>query len=242
MKPHEWFVEHRLEYATRTMDAEDISTFEAHLAQCEECRRESARIEADFAWLPMGLAPVAPRPGFQRRVIERVLEGRSARRSRWIIPAGLAASALLAAGGWYAGQSRTGALQRDLEGQRALVAALQDTLSVMRQAGRVLQANVEVGDTRGGLLIFADEVTHRWNVVIHGLPPAAPGLRYQFWFICGDGMVRGAEVPMDVRRPTIFTTGMPPSCPAVKGAALTVEPLADGQGPPTGKALVHLML
>ncbi|MBA3317563.1 MAG: anti-sigma factor [Gemmatimonadales bacterium] len=242
MTPHEWFIEHRLDYATRTLDGEDNRTFEAHLPQCAECRHEIALTETDLAWLPMGLAPVAPRPGFRRRVIEHVLEGGRARRARWMVPVGLAASAALVASGWYAGQSRADTLRRALEGQGAMVAALRDTLSVMRQAGRVLQASVDVGEARGGLLIFADEVTHRWNVVIHGLPPAPAGLGYQFWFICDDGMVRGAEVAVDIHRPTMFTTGMPSSCPTVKGAALTVEPLVGNHGPPRGKALVHLML
>ena len=124
------------------------------------------------------------------------------------------------------------------------MAALQDTLSIMRQAGRILQANLEVGNARGGLLIFADETTHRWNVVIHGLPPAPAGFRYQFWFICENNMVRGTAVAGDTLRPTIFATDMPQpqSCPTVKGAALTEEPMEDAHGPPRGKSLAHLML
>lgn len=244
MRPHEWFVEHRLDYAAGALDEGDAKTFEAHLRGCEECRRELEEIESDLKWLPMALAPAAPRPGFRRRIIERVLEGRDRRRQRWLYPAALAASLVLVAGGWYLGGARAGTLQQELEGQRAVVAALEDTLSIMRQAGRILQANFEVGDTHGGLLIFADEVTHRWNVVIHGLPPAPSGYAYQFWFICQDSMVRGTEVAADPVRPTMFTTGMPQpqSCPAVKGAALTQEPVSDGQGPPRGKSLAHLML
>jgi Anti-sigma-K factor rskA len=162
----------------------------------------------------------------------------------WALPTALAASLLLAVGGWYLGGARSRALQRELEAQRAAVAALQDTLSIMRKAGRILQATFEDGRTSGGVLIFADEVTHRWNVVIHGLPPAPRGYQYQFWFICDDGMVRGAEVAAETKRPTMFTTDMPQpeSCPEVKGAALTEEPVADGQGPPRGKSLAHLML
>jgi hypothetical protein len=244
MMPHEWFIEHRLDYATRTLDPEDAKRFEAHLDGCEECRREIARIEQDLSWLPMGLPPIEPRPGFRRRVIEHVLESRSARSPRWLLPAALAASVFLFTAGWYLGWFRVGSLQRELEDQRAVVAALKDTLSIMRQAGRVLQANVEIGHTRGGVLIFADEVTHRWNVVIHGLPPAAAGYRYQFWFVCADSMVRGVEVAADTLRPTMFTTGMPEqqTCPIVKGAALTEESVADAQGPPRGKSLAHLML
>jgi hypothetical protein len=244
MTTHEWFVEHRLEYATRALDPEEAKTFETHLGGCAECRAEVARMESELQWLPMGLPPAAIPPGFRRRAIERVLGRRSARRPMWQVPAALAASVLLVAGGWYLGQSRDRGLRREIESQQALVAALRDTLSIMRQAGRVLQADVEMGDSRGGVLIFADEVTHRWNVVVHGLPPAPEGYRYQFWFICEDGMVRGTEVAVDRTRPTMFTTGMPQpqSCPAVKGAALTEEPVAHGEGPPRGKSLAHLML
>jgi hypothetical protein len=247
MRPHEWFVEHRIDYATRTLDPDEAGAFQAHLGGCEECRREVAGIEADLRWLPMGLPPAEPRPGFRRRVLREVLERERRPVPRWLVPAALAASVLLAVGGWMAGRSEAGALREELERREAAVAALQDTLSITRRADRVLQADVQVRDTRGGLLIFADEATHRWNVVIHGLPPAAAGHRYQFWFICkdsGERMVRGAQVVADSLKPTMFTTGMPEprSCPAVMGAALTEEPMADDTGPPRGKALAHLML
>jgi anti-sigma-K factor RskA len=245
--PHEWFVEHRLEYATRTLDAEHVTTFERHLPGCEECHREIARIEADLHWLPMGLPPAAPNSGLNRRIVEHVLRGSPARRAPWRRPAAIAAAALLALGGWYLGQSRTEALRQELEERSAAVAALQDTLSIMRQANRILQANVNVDGSKGSLFIFADEATHRWNVVIHGLPPAPEGRRYQFWFICAestDRMVRGTEVSVDTHRPTIFATDMPKpqTCRSVIGAALTEEPATSGQGPPRGRELVELML
>ncbi len=243
--PHEWFVENRLEYATRTLEPEDERTFEAHLAGCEECQVEIARIESDLRWLPAAPSPVAPRPGFTHRASERVL-GRRPRRGtpRWLVPAALAASVLLVVAGWLANQARVGRLEQELASQRAAISALMDTLSITRGAGRVLQASVDVNGTHGGVLIFADETTHRWNVVVHGLPPAPAGYRYQFWFICDGGMVRGNEVQASTSRPTMFTTGMPQpqACPDVKGAALTEEPAAEDQGPPRGKSLAHLML
>jgi hypothetical protein len=245
MNPHDWFAEHAVEYATRTLDLEGARAFEAHLVQCDACRREVATVERELGWLPMAVAPATPRPGARERIVAGVLgKQRSARRVSWALPTALAASLLLAVGGWYLGGTRSRALARELEAQRAAIAALQDTLSIMRKAGRILQATFEDGRTSGGVLIFADEVSHRWNVVIHGLPPAPRGYRYQFWFICDDGMVRGTEVAADTGRPTMFTTGMPQpeSCPEVKGAALTEEPVADGQGPPRGKSLAHLML
>jgi anti-sigma-K factor RskA len=245
--PHEWFVEHRLEYATRTLDAEQVTTFERHLPGCEECSLEIARIEADLAWLPMGQPPAVPSPGLNRRIVEHVLQGSRPRRAAWRLPAAIAAGALLVVGGWYLGQSRTEALRRELQERRAAVAALQDTLSIMRQANRILQATVDVDGSKGSLFIFADEATHRWNVVIQGLPPAPEGRRYQFWFICAesaDRMVRGTVVPASTQRPTIFATDMPDAqaCRSVIGAALTEEPATGGQGPPRGRELVELML
>lgn len=242
MKSHEWFVEHRADYATGVLDSDDGATFEAHLPHCEECRREVSRIEAELAWLPMGLAPVAPRPGFRRRVIQNVLDNRSSRGRNWIAAAALAASILIALGGWYAGGQRARGVEAQLVGQQARLAALEDTVSIMRGAGRVLQASVQMGAQRGGLVIFADETTHRWNVVVHGLPPAPAGARYQFWFIAAEGMVRGAEVQVQPARPVIFTTGMPKTGGAVMGAALTIEPLGATHGPPQGRQLAHLML
>jgi anti-sigma-K factor RskA len=242
MTPHEWFVEHRVDYATRTLDPDDERTFATHLDRCEECRADVARIEAELAWLPMAVPPAPPRPGLRRRIVQHVLEGGARRTPRWAVPAAIAAALLLAAGGWLAGRSGTSALETALAQRSARVAALEDTLSVIRQAGRVLQAQVEMGEARGGLVIFADETTHRWNVVVHGLPPAPAGGRYQFWFICADGMVRGAEVRMDRGGSMMFTTGMPETGGKVMGAALTVEPMDNGDGPPRGKSLAHLML
>jgi len=242
MMPHEWFIEHRIEYVAGTLEADDAGTFEAHLAQCGECRADVARIEADLAWLPMGAPPVPPRPGLRRRIVQHALEGPRRRTPRWVAPAAVAASLLLAAGVWLGARADAQQARSTLAVERARVMALEDTLSVIRQAGRVLYADLEMGAARGGLVIFADATTHRWSVVVHGLPPAPAGERYQFWFITEDGMVRGAEVPPSERRPMMFTTGMPERGGEVRGAALTVEPAGSADGPPRGKQLAHLML
>jgi anti-sigma-K factor RskA len=242
MKPHEWFVEQRIDYAAGALDAADARTFEAHLKQCDECRGELARLEGELAWLPMGAPPVAPRPGLRRRIVEHALHGPRARPGRWLVPAAIAASVLLASAFWVTGRRDASALESRLAVEQARVAALEDTLSVIRQAGRVLYADVEAGGARGSLVIFADEVTHRWSVVVQGLPPAPAGARYQFWFICADGMVRGTEVPASQERPMMFTTGMPETGGEVMGAALTVEPEDSAGGPPRGRSLAHLML
>jgi hypothetical protein len=95
---------------------------------------------------------------------------------------------------------------------------------------------------QGGLMIFADVRTHRWNVVVHGLPPAAPGEVYQFWFICANGMVRSVEVHPSEAVPAFVTLGMPSMGGEVKGAALSVEQQGEQSPEPKGKMLVHLIL
>lgn len=241
MSSHDWFVEHRVDYATGTLDAADSATFEAHMAGCAECREEVSRIEEDLRWLPMNVEPVAPHPGLRRRIVAHVLEGSNASRRRWLAPAALAASLLLAVAGWYAGHRQIPRLESRVAQLQQQSAALRDTLSVIR-AGRVLQADLEMDRQRGGLLIFADERTHRWSVVVHGLPPAPAGTAYQFWFVCSDGMVRGSRFTLAGEPPMMFTTGMPEKGGAVLGAALTVEPMDVDSGPPRGRELAHVKL
>jgi anti-sigma-K factor RskA len=241
MTAHDWFIEHRTEFAARTLDADDEATFLAHLERCEECRREVERIERELAWLPMGASPVPPPPGLRRRIIQHALGARLPRR-RWALPVGVAAALACLVAGWYAGNRRAAATAEELALSRQRLAALEDTVSVMRQAGRVLQAKIDLDGRQGGLVIFADPKTHRWNVVIHGLPPAPPNSRYQFWFHCAEGMVPGAEVRVDPERPVMFTTGMPERGCQVMGAALTLEPMGAANGPPRGKELAHPML
>ena len=134
---------------------------------------------------------------------------RPTRRVSWALPTALAASLLLAVGGWYLGGARSRALQRELEAQRAAVAALQDTLSIMRQGGPH-----PPGDLRG-----RPHQRRRAHLRGRGHPPLERG---DPWAATG-----AARLPVPVlvhlrrrhgarhgsgrryQRPTMFTTGMP---------------------------------
>jgi anti-sigma factor RsiW len=70
MTAHDWFIEHRTDFAARTLDPDDETTFRAHLERCDECRQEVEAIERELDWLPMGVTPVTPRPGLKRRIVE----------------------------------------------------------------------------------------------------------------------------------------------------------------------------
>ena len=251
MTAHDWFIEHRTEYAARALSSEELATFEEHLGHCEACREAVQRIEQELRWLPMGVSPVTPRPGLERRILEHAVGRTPARWRTWGVPIGIAASLVSGVVGWQLGHSATreplappvAAVVAPPVVDDARLVALQDTVSIMRQAARVMQAKIMMHGKEGGLVIFADPKTHRWNVVVHGLPQAPASARYQFWFITADGMVRGAEVHVNPTSPMIFTTGMPLATRgAVLGAALTMEPLNVTDGPPRGKELAHVML
>ena len=94
-------------------------------------------------------------------------------------------------------------LRARLSARETQLAALEDTLSVLRRANKVLQTQISMNGHHGGLLIFQDAVSHRWCVIVHGLPPAPAGSMYQFWFITETGMVRSVEVNADMQRPGV---------------------------------------
>ncbi len=246
MNPHDWYVEHRLDFVTRTLDAGEEASFADHLRRCEECQAAVTALEHELGWLPMGAGAVKPRPGFRRQVVQRILgEGRPAWRG-WIAPLAVAASLAIAAGlgiGGYLPERREALrLAEALDSRSKELSMLRDSISVMHQASRVVQTTISMDGHQGGMLIFADETSHRWNVVVHGLPAAPPGETYQFWFICSDGMVRGATLTSDPSRPAFLTLGMPKEGGAVMGGALTIESTANVSRAPQGKQLAHFVL
>jgi hypothetical protein len=240
MNPHDWYVENRPGFVARALEPDEERTFREHLPRCEECLREVARLERDLAWLPLGAGPVAPPPGLTRRIAGAILD----RPRRWqvALPSAVAAAAILVAVGlgWQARNQRR-ELQAVVAARDHRLLALRDTLSVLRQAQSVTQADISMDNYQGGLVIFRDATSHRWCVVVHGLPPAPSGNVYQFWFITTNGMVRSVEVDADTARPAFLTVGMPGDKAPVMGAALTMEPVVNRSPEPKGMQLAHVM-
>ena len=245
MNPHAWFVEQRTAFVARTLEPDEQHVYQAHLDGCAECRDAVQQLERELAWLPMGLPPATVRPGLHRQLVAGALgERRGA--PRWWAPAALAASVVLAAGAWFWALTTTRAFEAQLAGERARLAEelamVRDTLGIIRGAAMVRHASIAMDGREGGLLIFADERTHRWNVVVYGLPAPPAGETCQFWFITESGMVRSVAVPSDGRTPAFLTLPMPPDARHVMGAALTLEPAGSSGGAPAGVQLAHLML
>ncbi len=241
MTSHDWFIEHRAAWVARALDAEEEGSYRDHLARCAECRDAVAELERDLGWLSMGVEPVAPRPGFRREALDRVVGARR-RRHDWILPAALAASLLISLSLNWRQRGRIAALDAGNAATGTSVAALRDTLSVERDAAQVLHADFATSGVPCSITIIADDHTHRWSVVVHGLPPARPGEKYQFWFITDDGMRRGVTIDAVPGRVASFLTGMPPGNARVMGAALSVEPAENQGSEMKGSALAKIMM
>jgi len=240
MTAHDWYVENRTGFVARSLEPGEERTFRDHLIRCEECSREVARLERELGWLPMGSPPTAPPPGFSRRTAAEVLDRPN--RWRWRVPLAAAAVLALGAGGAALSARREGhELKALLVARETRLAAVEDTLSVLRRANMVLQTQISMNGHQGGMLIFQDAASHRWCVIVHGLPPAPAGSKYQFWFITETGMVRSVEVDAAMERPAIMTLPMPGSAAPVMGAALTMEPAVSRSDEPTGPTLAHVV-
>jgi hypothetical protein len=245
MTAHDWFVEHRAAYVIRALEPDEERAFQNHLPGCVACRDEVAALERELAWLPMAVRPAPPRPGLIRALVEGAL-GPVRRERSWLTAAAVAASVALAVGAWLWASVTVRSAEQRLAGQQQLLthelAMARDTLGIIREAGRVRHADITMDDRKGGMVIFADDRTHRWNVVVYGLPAPPPGEVCQFWFITGSGMVRGVEVKSNDRNPAFLTLPMPNATDDFVGAALTIERQGSSGPAPRGKTLAHLML
>jgi anti-sigma-K factor RskA len=158
-----------------------------------------------------------------------------------MVPALAAAAVIIVAAGLGVRERRAlAAAEGALADRDHELAALRDTLSIMRQAQHIVHSDIAMDGHKGGLIIFDDPVTHRWNVMMHGLPRAPADSVYQFWFITENGMVRSVELSCDADRPAFATVGMPKAPGAVMGAAVTVEPAASRTAEPSGPMLAHV--
>jgi anti-sigma-K factor RskA len=246
MTAHDWFIGHRLEYATRVLEAGELAQFADHLVRCPECADAVGGIEREFAWLAMGAPPVAPPPGLTRRLATGVLEPRRFR-ARWVLPGALAAGLSLSVVMTW--QSRTAASQFQVERDSTLVelrrsdqllAAALDTLSLIRSATRVRAARLAIDGGEVGLVILEDPKTHRWTVIVHGLPEAPPGERFALWFVCEKGMREGTELPPTTTGTAVLVLPMPQDLGAVLAASITRETRASAGTPMTKQELLHI--
>lgn len=205
-------------YALDALDESERAEYEAHLATCEQCRDELARMQDTVGALAYAVHSPAPPPELRDRIVgqaraERgnVVPLRPRRRLTYALGAVAAAAAVvaLAVGLWAS------SLSSDLDEQRSVVSILADPQArqVPMQGG---EGRIVVTDSGDAALVTA-------------VPGAPTGKTYEVWVFEGDTPKPAGTFDGDKAHDVVRLTRTVP--PGAK-VAVTVEP-AGGVDAPT---------
>jgi hypothetical protein len=210
-------------YALDALDERERAEFGAHLATCEDCRRQLQEFWSVTGALAHGAAP-GPAP--PERLRERILESARAERSN-VVPfprrraltvavAAAAAASVLAAGfavwAW--------SLARDLDRSRDAASERSEALAVLADPDA---RRVALTTPHGNVVVAPGG---RAALVLQGVEPAPPGKVYEVWVV-EDGEPRSAGLFEGATSRTV----VPVSLPVGDGDVVAIT-LEDDDGTP----------
>jgi anti-sigma-K factor RskA len=199
-------------YALDALDGGERDAYEAHLAECEGCRRELAEFSSVAASLGRAVEPAPPPPALRERILEAARAERPnvvPLRPRWAYPAAAAAAVAACAA---VGLGIWGVTLHNRLGNSSV------------QAIR----RVPVSGAPGSFVVYAGQSA---GLVLANLAAAPAGKTYEAWVVEGR-----AAAPAGLFRAGSGTTYLPLTRKVPRGAvvAVTVEP-AGGSARPTAK-------
>jgi Anti-sigma-K factor rskA, C-terminal len=253
MKSHETFDELAAVYAVGALDGDDLTVFEAHLAEgCPRCAATLRESSDALGRLAMSGTPAVPPPEVKVSLMARAAAGRPPVRARgrasWVpwaaATAAAAAIAAMITGGVVASryEARLGQMARDTAALRERLqrneAALRDQVAVYRGAVELLRdpaTRVVVLHGTGpspeasARMVWHDKAGG--HLFVANLPPAPAGKAYELWAL-------GRAAPQPAGTFQVDAAGRathrvePAGSPPAK-FAVTLEPEA-GVPAPTG--------
>ncbi len=165
-------------YALHALDERDVAAYEAHLAQCPDCRAELASFQATAGSLAYGAPAAEPPDALRGRILdaakaerETVVPFRARRRTTAVFASAAAVAAAIAIvlGVWAV------SLSSSLDNERSARASDAQALAILAQPGA--QAHpVEGGD---GFLVVAPGGDAA--LVLSDLEDAPEGKTYEAW-------------------------------------------------------------
>jgi anti-sigma-K factor RskA len=163
-------------YALDALEGHEAAEYEAHLAHCDECRRELAALQATAASLAYALEGPAPAPELRERILVQARRERAnvvplVPRRRFRLTTAVAAAAACAALGlgiWAASLSS----QLDDERQANLAA---EAVAVLADPGA---SHVPLSGAEGSLVVNSSGAA---ALVLRDLEPLPEGLYYTAW-------------------------------------------------------------
>ncbi|HKY22953.1 MAG TPA: anti-sigma factor [Vicinamibacterales bacterium] len=243
-------------YALDSLDAGDRASFEAHLAECDECAGEVRSLRRVAVAVARSVPQPLPPPELRRRVLQSLTGGpathtkSSAVENRWRTWLPLAATLIVAVGaGVHAARLQIRVDDLEVRLQQALVqaSAADRAVGVARRVGAELQVSMSVLaapdlvriDLTGQPAAPRARGRALWSrargmiFTAAALPPLPAGQVYQVWVVTQPGPVSAGLLTPDVAGGDLIFFETPPDIPPPTAVAVTIEP-AGGLPAPTG--------
>lgn len=238
--------------ALDALDAAEKQRLEAHLGECDACRRAADESRETATLVGLSAAPVAPPDLVRARVMRAVRSPGAAPAERssgrwWPLAAsvllGLALVTLWAywrvQGDLAAKSARVAELTREKVAAQQKEIDLQRKIDVLTSARSFELAGQEAAPASSAR-VFIDEKERTALVFFQNLPASPSDKSYQLWIIRGDRPAPQSAGVFEVGPDGRATLGLRdlPVDTEIKAFALTLEPRGGGEAPTGAKYLV----
>ena len=246
MNTHEQFAEDVLLYALGSLDEGERQSFEAHLRDCVECRRELQAAQEDLGLLALSTAGPKPPARSRQRLLTAMASEPKKTQTRgssvgkgwmWIPWFATLALALLSSLLYFANlriKNDVAAIRANSQAQEVELRQAREMLELLKSpdAMRVtLTPGAERPKPQGKTIYSLQK--GRLIFMVSNLPPAPPKMAYELWLVpkTGAPVPAGTFWPDTSGNATVLQTSMP-SGVEPKAFAVTLEK-AEGADTPT---------
>ena len=240
MSEHRWS-EATASYALGILSDEERVAFEAHMAECAECRREIQEFGEVISLLAYSTPTKNPPADLKERILDTASKVRPTTRRRhstwpfWLAAAASAALAVMAGYGFLQERRARLELQSAYEQSQNELAARDSLLDTLLAERLSTASLVATGEAQPSMQLFWNRRADVVVLAAFNLDPAPPGRTYQLWGIPeGQSPISLGTFDVPADRQATVVLPVPPGVSLELSAlsAVTEEP-AGGSPQPT---------